>query len=344
MMSRMTPFCLILLLSVSWFAPEAYAQVGQIQGTVTDAQGNPLEGVEITIQGMEVRRNYKVETNDEGKFFHGGVSLQGTYRVIAKKEGYQSTYAEGVRAAFRGSSETEEGRGVINFTMNQGEAGKLAFEMTDEEREELKRQAEEARKAQEKLSRVREQLNTGIQLYNQGEYEQAIESFQAGIERDPEQPALWANMGNAHLRLRQFDQAVTAYEKAIALSPEDPVLYQNLGGVYSAMGDSDKAKEAYEKAATIGAGSDPKAAATNYYNMGVTFINSGRTKEASEALQKAVQADPSHAEAHYQLGLTLLGLNQVDQSVVHLKKYVELKPTGSDAEVAKQLIEQLQQQ
>ena len=117
------------------------------------------------------------------------------------------------------------------------------------------------------------------------------------LQRIHQQPALWANLGNTHAKLDQSDQALEAYEKAIAIAPEDPTLYQNLGGIYAAMGNTDKARELYEQAVTLSAYGDPKDAAINYYNMGVTFINSGQTEDAVEALQNAIEADPSYAEA-----------------------------------------------
>jgi tetratricopeptide (TPR) repeat protein len=75
--------------------------------------------------------------------------------------------------------------------------------------------------------------------------------------------------------------------------------------------------------------------------MGVTFINSGKSEEAIEALNKALEADPGYADAHYQLGISMLGTGQMEESADHLKKYLELAPQGPNAEVAKQLVEQL---
>jgi tetratricopeptide (TPR) repeat protein len=75
--------------------------------------------------------------------------------------------------------------------------------------------------------------------------------------------------------------------------------------------------------------------------MGVTYINSGKPREAVEFLTKAVEADPVHAESHYQLGLTYLGLNQMDDALRHLQEYVRIAPNSENADVAKALIEQL---
>jgi tetratricopeptide (TPR) repeat protein len=141
-------------------------------------------------------------------------------------------------------------------------------------------------------------MDQGLQFFNQGEYEQALTVFNAALELDDQQPALWANVGNAHSKLNQNEVSLSAY-------------------------------------------GDPKDAAVNYYNMGVTFINSGKSEEAIEALTKALEADPGYAEAHYQLGISMLGTGQMEESADHLKKYLEVAPQGPNAEVAKQLVEQL---
>ncbi len=329
-------FFLFTLLS-SLLMTQAYAQVGNIRGKVIDAEGNPIEGVQITISGMEVARRYDVETDAKGEYYHGGVTRQGTYRVIAKKEGYQSAFAEGVQA----TTDRRGEQGLVDFTLQRGQSGPLLFELTDEQIEQMKADAENAERRQQSAAAVRLNMDQGLQFFSQGEYEQALTVFNAALELDDQQPSLWANVGNAHSKLNQNEQAIEAYQKAIDLAPEDPTLYQNMGGLYASMGDTEKARELYQQAVSLSAYGDPKAAAVNYYNMGVTFINSGKTEEAIEALTKALEADPEYAEAHYQLGISMLGTGQMEDSSGHLKKYLELAPQGPNAEVARQLVEQL---
>jgi len=336
-MKRSTRQFFLFTLFSSLLMTQAFAQVGNIRGKVTDQQGNPIEGAKIRIEGMEVSRKYEVETDAKGEYYHGGVTRQGTYRVIAEKEGYQSEYAEGLQA----STDRRGDQGLVDFALRPGRGGPLAFELTDEQMEQMEADAEASAKRQLSAVEVRLNMDQGLQLFNQGEYEQALTAFNTALELDDQQPALWANVGNAYSKLSQNDQAVEAYEKAIELAPEDPTLYQNMGGLYASMGDTEKARELYQKAVSLSAYGDPRDAAVNYYNMGVTFINSGKAEEAIEALNKALEADPSYAEAHYQLGISMLGTGQMEESAGHLKKYLELAPEGPNAEVAKQLVEQL---
>jgi len=326
----------VLLLSM-WTVP-LFAQIGVFQGVVKDkTTGQPIKDVIITIEGVDVKRKYELKTDKNGKFIHAGIPLQGTYQITAKKDGYQSDGVRPVRAGFG----VDDQRGIINFELNPGQSGKVGFEMSEEEKTKLRKDAEEAKKKQAGVEELKKFFDEGINLAKAGQHEQAIEAFKKAGEKDPDQPAVWANMGSSYAKLKQYDPAIESYNKAITLKPDDSALYQNLGSVYSESGNLEKSKEMYEKAASLSATLDPKTAATQYYNIGVTYINSGKNAEAETALLKAVEIDPSHAEAHYQLGLTEIGLDKMSDAVTHLKKYVELAPTGENAEVAKQLIDQL---
>jgi tetratricopeptide (TPR) repeat protein len=326
------------ILLLSCLTPSLEAQIGNIRGKITDPSGNPLEDVLVKIEGIEVSRKYEVKTDAKGEYFHGGVSRQGTYRVIAEKDGFQRSYVEGLRPATDRRSET----GLADFVLTPGRAGRLAFELTDEERTAMAEGAENAEARAEASAEVRLQLDEGLGFFNQGQYDQALVAFNSALELDDQQPALWANLGNTYSKLNQSEKALESYEMAITIAPEDPTLFQNLGGIYAAMGDTEKARELYEKAVQLSSYGDPKDAAINYYNMGVTFINSGQTEEAVEALLNALEADPSYSEAYYQLGVCMLGLGKMEESVKNLQQYLDVSPDGPNAEVAKQLVDSLQ--
>jgi len=330
---------LAVFMLVAFPSQEAFAQLGFLSGEVLDEDGKPVEGATVRIEAMSGSRKYKLTTNSMGKYVHAGVSLQGTYRIIVEKEGFEGDYLEGVKPGYS----REEERSVKNFTLKRGKARQMAFEMTDEDLEELKKQQEEAKKLAERIEAVRETFNQGVTFYNGGQYEEAIKAFQVVLDVDPEQPSVWANVGACYTKLEQYDKAIAAYEESIKLEPENASHYQSIGSAYAGSGDAEKAREHYEKAASLSTELSPADAAVNYYNMGVTYINGGQSQEAADALKKAVELDPNHAEAHYQLGITLISLNDMEGAMDHLKTYLVLAPTAPNAEVAKALIEQLGQ-
>ena len=105
----------------------------------------------------------------------------------------------------------------------------------------------------------------------------------------------------------------------------------------------DDAKTNLAKAAEL----DPPGAGKYYYNLGALLVNSNQNDAALEEFRKAVQSDPSYADAQYQLGMTLAAKASTDASgkitpapgtVEALQKYLELKPDGANAPSAKEML------
>ena len=334
--------CKLSVFVFLWFSliVGGYAQVGIIKGKVSDDQGNPIQDVLVRIENATVGAKYSAKTDKKGNYYHGGVRLQSSYHVIAQKEGYQTEHIEGIKPAFDAFSTDKAGE--VNFVLVPGKSIKADFELSDQEKEQMKQQQEEEERRAARIAALKKGNSDGIQYYNQGQYELALESFQKATQQDPEQPGLWANLAMTHGKLGDYQQAVEIYQKAIILAPEDPSLYRGLAGAYSKIQEFDQAKEAYEKSASLAEDIDPSSAAIAYFNMGVDFINSGRTQDAVDALTKAITSDSSYAEAYFQLGLSLLGLGRMEESLEHLKKYVEFDPESPNAAVARELLSQLQ--
>lgn len=62
----------------------------------------------------------------------------------------------------------------------------------------------------------------------QGNYEPAINGFQAVLEQAPNMPEAYVNIGFAHIELKQYQQAVTSFNRAIDLRPNQFNAYWGL--------------------------------------------------------------------------------------------------------------------
>jgi tetratricopeptide (TPR) repeat protein len=150
-------------------------------------------------------------------------------------------------------------------------------------------------------------------------------------------------------RTKAFDAAIEAYKKVLTINPNEAAIYNQMGNIYGAQKKIPEATEALNKAATL----DPTMAAKAFYNMGANLVNAGNGDQAVEFFQKAIAADPNYADAHYQLGICLMGKAQVDSktgkisppqgTAEEFQKYLELKPDGPNAQASKDMLAQLGQ-
>jgi Ca-activated chloride channel family protein len=73
--------------------------------------------------------------------------------------------------------------------------------------------------------------NSGLDHYNQGDFDKALENFREELKHEPDSPTINFNLGDANYRLQKYDEAFEAYSKAMVSS--DPVLqeeaYYNAG-------------------------------------------------------------------------------------------------------------------
>ncbi|MBV8377462.1 MAG: VWA domain-containing protein [Verrucomicrobia bacterium] len=73
--------------------------------------------------------------------------------------------------------------------------------------------------------------SSGLERYNQGDFDGALGDFREELKNDPNSPAVNFNLGDAAFRLQKYDEAFEAYSKAMVSN--DPVLqekaYYNAG-------------------------------------------------------------------------------------------------------------------
>ncbi|MBU2527192.1 MAG: tetratricopeptide repeat protein [Bacteroidetes bacterium] len=66
------------------------------------------------------------------------------------------------------------------------------------------------------------------ELYNQEQYAQAIEKYEAILHAKKHSAELYYNMGNAYYKTDQLGQAIYYFEKALRLAPDDEDIQNNL--------------------------------------------------------------------------------------------------------------------
>jgi tetratricopeptide (TPR) repeat protein len=75
-----------------------------------------------------------------------------------------------------------------------------------------------------------------------------IAEIERSLERDPENPKLWTELGNAQYDRENWSEAIRAYEKALRKAKNDPNVLSDLGAAYRNRGEFTRAVALFTKA------------------------------------------------------------------------------------------------
>ncbi|MGQ9638230.1 MAG: tetratricopeptide repeat protein [Thermodesulfobacteriota bacterium] len=291
---------LLLLFSL----PSHGTITGTVRGVVRDKQGNPLEGVTITISQIQYSAvNYVMKTNKKGEYIQMGLAPD-YYRIKAEKNGYLPFSIEKrvpMQVVTWVDIELEEGQYFVG--------GKSPGE---------------------------DDYKQGLQFYQDGKYEEALRALLRAIEKEPFEPIYRNSLGVLYTKMEKYDEAIDAYIKVIEMQPGSYTANKMLGQLYGIKREYDKAKPFYKKAAELSP-DDPDA----FFNLGACSMNLHDFSGAREAFSQAISIKPDFAAAYYQLGMILINQNEREDALKNLEKFLQLAPDDANAAVARQLIEYL---
>jgi tetratricopeptide (TPR) repeat protein len=358
---------LTVTMALIWCGAAAAQTSGRISGQVLDPQGVPYPGLTVTITSPDTNKSLIATTDKDGKFVQLGLT-GGMYTLNFKdpknpqidynvkfpvatdqdnpitinfKELFEA-YAKEHPVQPEKAATTAQFQGMKQHF----QAGLDALQAYNADHAKLAAAAAADKPA----------LNDKIMAECQtaaGEFGEAVKLADAKDTKN--QAVILANQGVALDCAGKYADAAASYQKAIDVKPD--------AGYYAALA-TDTAKtaaaqpsvtdaqldDALTKASADCAQAitlDPTKAAVCWRNVGISFYNKSRMKQATVPFQKATAADPTYAEAWYFLGSVLL--NQMDSKQEGTKisyiiqpgtqeayqKYLELAPTGPYATEAK---------
>lgn len=307
---------------VSFVACSAWAQVTTLQGKVTNGQGQPVKDAVIDLHRTDIKGNYHVKSKKNGSWFYTGLP-KGTYDITCSVDGQVVDKVNNVKSNYGDDNPP------INFNTDRmkqaqaaAEAGQATADqtrgMTKEQKEKLEAQMKERAEAIKKNKALNDAFTAGMDALKAKNYQAAVDSLTKASQMDASQIAIWQNLGEAYVGLastqtgdqknQSYDKAAEAYKKSLELKPDDAGTYNQLGNLYGQEKKIPEATEALTKAAQL----DPTMAAKANFNIGAMLVNNGKADEAAPYFKKAIEADPNYAEADFQLGSTLMMKGTVD--------------------------------
>ncbi len=352
-------FCFMLFAGASW------AQIAAIEGDVKGVDGEMVKGAQILIERQDMKGTYKgAKTDKKGHYIYNGLPFPGTYNVSVLIDGQLKDMTKGVK--------TQLGDPVnVSFDLKQSAAQQQTAQaavaagtatpeqergMSKEQKEAIEKQKKENEAAMAKNKALNDSFNAGKDALTAKNYDAAVDAFQKGVEMDPNQNVIWANLADAYVgqagaktgpdQQASLGKAIEAYQKAIALKPENPAYHNNYALTLAKAKKFDEAQAELNKAAQL----DPPQAGRYYYNLGAVFVNNGQAAAAEVAFKKSIEANPNYADAQFQYATALSARlsTGADGKVVApegmkdaLDKYLELEPTGQFADAAKGMLQMI---
>ena len=167
---------------------------------------------------------------------------------------------------------------------------------------------------------------------------QSLALFDTAIELDPDYAAAQASRaaalttlanqyGEVGQRVAMYDQAIAAARRAIALAPKYANAYSMLGFVqFQGKLDARAAREPFEKSDALGRGEANVQARWAQY-----CARTGRDREATEAMQRALSRDVLNALIYRAAGTVEYAARRFDASIPPLRQALQMNPKMSRA-------------
>lgn len=165
----------------------------------------------------------------------------------------------------------------------------------------------------------------GIQLMQEGKWEEAAKIFMEVIERDPKDAVAYINFGNVLSAVGDPERALKFFEKAIQLDGGGAAYY-SAGALLYEEEQFDEAKKMFDAAIKAGL-----QTSDNYFMLGMCLIQLQTARLALPYLQRAVELNPTDAEALFQCGLCLAQEGLLDEAINQLLTCVEIDSNHADA-------------
>ena len=287
----------------------AFAQRGRFIGEVTDEEGNPIEGAIIVATNPNAMiGTVELKTKEDGKFLFF-VRETGAWRFKVTAEGFHNYTVDISLSALKNNP---------SFTF-------VLKKMTADE--EISGSVVEI-----------ELFNKGKELYDTGDYQGALTLFEEFLQKNPDVYLIHYNIALCHQELKEYDKALEDYQKFLEKRPDHATTYYKMGQCYIGLEQYDKALESFEKTVELNP-DDPNT----YYNVAEVYFYTDYLEEAIKYYQKSIELKPDFYDSYLKLGYTYLKLEDKPNTIKYLEKYLELNPTSDQAELIKNLIEQLKE-
>lgn len=279
-----------------------------VTGTVTDINGNPLRGVEVSAIAEGSDSSISARTKKNGQFSIKLDDFDLMYTLSFAKEDFEPVSTEFVP----GSEELSP----IDVTLDLSD--------------------------QTPITEQREQaipvFNEGVAFLEAGDKASALEKFREASGIDPDFAEAATATAAVAMDLEDFATAADAAENLIRLQPDNVNAISTAYFAELMLMDMER----FIPAAKRLADATPEAVTDEMVQHARVLFDNEEFEGSQTLLELIIEKKPETAEAYLQLGMVCNMLSDTACAKEALGRYLELAPDGADAATARSLLDYLQ--
>jgi tetratricopeptide (TPR) repeat protein len=329
-MNRGAAALLLVAFSVRAQAQGSYARMS---GTVTMPDGTPVGGVTVKLEtATEEGVNAEAESNAKGRYLIGMVR-HGSYLLRVE------THGELVLTRVKGKGlDTDAGNSVLweidtaassdqPPKINVGSRNQLTLDIVVGPKA-MAAKAPGEQAAEQKA--IEDAFAAGLARVRDGDFKGALELLEPLAQKAPEHANTWYLIGFSRERLGQLDTALSAADRATSLDPA-------LAGVHVLRGRILRGQKRLPEAEAeirqeIEHAGSSSVVFDSWVALASVLEDAGRSSEAIQALEHAVELDPARGEVSVELARLYTTAGDRDKAAAALER-AEQAGKGDDARV-----------
>jgi Flp pilus assembly protein TadD len=166
-------------------------------------------------------------------------------------------------------------------------------------------------------------------LYNEGDYDGALETLKEGLALYPNSVELYVGLGYARMAREEFAWARLAFERALTLDALHEDAMVGMGEVLLRLGRTERALDLFRQVAAMGFEDDVELMLT----MGRALYREGLYAQAHETFVRLLTSRPDSAEAVASVGYAVHRMGDDVAACRHLRRALRMVPDLHEARI-----------
>jgi tetratricopeptide (TPR) repeat protein len=167
------------------------------------------------------------------------------------------------------------------------------------------------------------------QLYNEGQYDEALDVLREGLSLYPNAVELHIGVGYARVAREEYAWARRSFEEALILDPDHEDALAGLGETLLKFGQTEAAVKSFRRILELGYQDDVDL----MLQSGRALFREGLIEEAREFFEIAVQQSPDSAEAIACVGYAQHRLGDDEGAIATLRRALQLDSDHTEARI-----------